>query len=162
MVRLLTLGTLLFSLAAGAQVSIKGKDCTGIWQTVDDETGRVKSKVKIYEKNGKFYGRIIELLDPVSLEEAGVERFEDILCDECPKGRGKDEPVQGLLIVWDMEKEDDRWAGGDIMDPKNGKVYGCSMWLDEDDKEGNTLKVRGWLAFFYRTQTWYRLESKKS
>lgn len=150
--------SVLVALGATGQTQINGKEAVGIWKTIDDETGRAKSKVKIYEKNGKYYGRIIELLDPQSLEEAGVERFEDIICDECPKGRGKDEPVLNLLMIWDMEKEDDRWAGGDIMDPKNGKVYGCSLWLDEDDDQGNTLKVRGWLAFFYRTQTWYRVE----
>ena len=139
-----------FSLSA--QVSVNGKDCIGTWKTVDDETGRTKSKVKIYEKNGKYYGRIIELLDPQTLEENGVERFEDVICDNCPEGRGKGKPVLNLLIIWDMKKEDDRWAKGDIMDPKNGKVYGCSMWLDDDDETGNTLRVRGWLAFFYRTQ----------
>lgn len=156
--QLLTCLILLTFFSSNAQVKINGKDCTGVWKTIDDETGRTKSKVKIYKKGDKYFGQIIELLDPQSLEEAGVDEFEDILCDDCPKDRGRDKPVLGLQIVWDMEQESDGWAGGDIMDPKNGKVYGCSMWLDEDDPKGNTLKVRGWLAFFYRTQTWYRVE----
>ncbi len=156
--QILTCLILLTFFSSIAQVKINGKDCTGVWKTIDDETVRTKSKVKIYKKGDKYFGQIVELLDPQSLEEAGVDNFEDILCDDCPKDRGRDKPVLGLQIVWDMEQESDRWAGGDIMDPKNGKVYGCSMWLDEDDPKGNTLKVRGWLAFFYRTQTWYRVE----
>ena len=64
----------------------------------------------------------------------------------------------GLEIIWGMEQKNDKWASGEIMDPENGKIYGCSMWLDKEDPDGNTLKVRGWLAFLYRTQTWYRVK----
>ena len=54
-----------------------------------------------------------------------------------------------MEIVRDMEPDDDEWEDGSICDPKNGKVYDCKMWLED----GN-LKVRGYVAFFYRTQTW--------
>jgi uncharacterized protein (DUF2147 family) len=37
------------------------------------------------------------------------------------------------------------------MDPETGKVYDCKLWL-----EGDVLKVRGYVAFFFRTQTWRR------
>ena len=36
----------------------------GKWKTVDDETGEEKSVVEIYERNGKVYGKIIEIFDP--------------------------------------------------------------------------------------------------
>jgi uncharacterized protein (DUF2147 family) len=36
-------------------------------------------------------------------------------------------------------------------DKLNGKTYKCSIWLD-----GNNLKVRGYVAMFYETQTWTR------
>jgi uncharacterized protein (DUF2147 family) len=35
------------------------------------------------------------------------------------------------------------------MDPKKGTVYDCKMWIED----GN-LQVRGYIAFFFRTQTW--------
>ena len=44
-----------------------------------------------------------------------------------------------------------KWEGGKIYNPKNGKTYKCSIWLD-----GNNLKVRGYVAMFYETQTWTR------
>jgi len=141
-----------------AQVKIAGKDCTGIWKTIDDETGRAKSHVKIWEYKGKYYGKIVKLLDPQILKDNEVDEYSEVTCDECPSGRGKDEPLLGLKIIWNMEQDDDEWDDGKILDPKNGRVYGCSMWLDDDDPKGNTLKVRGWLAFFYRTQTWYRVQ----
>ena len=36
----------------------------GTWRTIDDETGKPKSHVEIYEQNGKLYGKITKLLNP--------------------------------------------------------------------------------------------------
>ena len=54
-----------------------------------------------------------------------------------------------MEIIRAMEKDDDEWEDGTIMDPKKGTVYDCKMWV-EDGK----LQVRGYIAFFFRTQTW--------
>ena len=54
-------------------------------------------------------------------------------------------------IVW--LKKGDKWEGGKIYNPKNGKTYKCSIWL-----EGNNLKVRGYVAMFYETQVWTKGE----
>ena len=56
--------------------------------------------------------------------------------------------------VTGMKKENNRYAQGKILDPKKGKLYSCTMWMKNKD----TLKVRGWLGPFYRTQTWYRVD----
>lgn len=48
-----------------------------------------------------------------------------------------------------MERDGDQWSGGEIPDPNNGKIYRCKIWVGD----GN-LKVRGYIAFFFRTQTW--------
>ena len=57
----------------------------------------------------------------------------------------------GVNILSGLTKKKDKWEGGKIYNPKNGKTYKCSIWLD-----GNNLKVRGYLAMFYETQTWTR------
>ena len=56
-------------------------------------------------------------------------------------------------IVWLQQGPEtkDKWEGGKIYNPKNGKTYKCTIWL-----EGNNLKVRGYLGIFYETQTWKR------
>ena len=141
-----------------AQTQIAGKTCIGKWKTIDDDSGRAKSIIEITKSGNRYYGQVIELLDPKNLEDSGVDTFEEIMCDDCPEDRGQGEPVIGLQLIWDMELDDDKWAEGKIMDPDGGKIYDCTMWLDEDDPSGNTLKVRGWLAFLFRTQTWYRVE----
>ena len=45
------------------------------------------------------------------------------------------------------------WEEGEILDPKNGKVYSCKLW-----REGDELMVRGYVAFFFRTQTWLKVD----
>ena len=36
---------------------------TGYWTTIDDETGKAKSVVQIYQYKGKYHGRIVDLLE---------------------------------------------------------------------------------------------------
>ena len=131
------LTSILFFLA----ITTYGQDIFGKWKTIDDETGKPKSIVEITEKDGKAYGKILKLF-------RGPDEDPDPICDECTDHR-KDQKVIGMTIVTEMEKDGDEWEDGEILDPKNGKVYDCKMWVED----GN-LMVRGYIAFFYRTQTW--------
>ncbi len=119
----------------------------GKWKTIDDETGEPKSIVEIYMRNGKFYGRIDSLFRKPG-EDPNPK------CDKCPEDDPRyNQPILGMEIIKDMVKDGDEYKGGTILDPKKGKIYRCKLWL-EDGK----LKVRGYLAIFYRTQTWYRVK----
>jgi uncharacterized protein (DUF2147 family) len=62
-----------------------------------------------------------------------------------------------MTIIWGMKKDGDAWAGGKILDPKDGKIYGCKMHLEDDGKK---LEVRGFIGFSLlgRSQTWERQE----
>jgi uncharacterized protein (DUF2147 family) len=120
----------------------------GKWQTIDDETGQVKSVVEIFEKTGMLYGRITKLFRAPNEDQ-------NPMCTECEDDR-KDQQIIGMVILRDMMLKDGYYQSGTICDPKNGKVYKCEMWLDEKDK--NKLQLRGYWGFFYRTQTWVRTE----
>ena len=74
------------------------------------------------------------------------------MCTDCT-GDNKGKKVLGLVIVNNLEKDGDEFSDGTILDPNNGKVYDCSIWLDES----GDLQVRGYIAFFFRTQTWKKL-----
>jgi uncharacterized protein (DUF2147 family) len=113
----------------------------GKWVTIDDETGEKKSVVEIYKKDQKVFGKIIQLF-------RGPDEDQDPLCTECP-GDKKDKKIIGLEIITDMVFDDGEWTEGKILDPEDGKEYRCKLWI-EDGK----LMVRGYLYFFYRTQTW--------
>ncbi|MEM6800978.1 MAG: DUF2147 domain-containing protein [Bacteroidota bacterium] len=121
----------------------------GTWKTIDDETGKERSLVEIYEKDGKLYGKVIKLF-PLPGDDPNP------VCDECDEDDPRYmKPVIGLEILQGLEKEDDdEWEGGEILDPKNGNVYSCYIELKGADK----LKVRGYLgvALLGRTQYWYR------
>lgn len=136
---------LLFFICLLTALNIDAQNITGKWKTIDDETGKAKSIVEIYEKNGKIYGKVIELINP---------KQKDPVCDLCDDDR-KDKKVVGLEIIRDLEKDGDEYEGGTILDPSNGKIYDCKIWID--DNEPDLLNVRGYVYFFYRTQTWERV-----
>ena len=131
-----------FMLGSGAVLAADSP--VGMWKTVDDKTGEVKSEVQIYEQNGKLFGKITALTDPT--DKQGKPR----VCTEC-KGADKDKPIVGLVIVKDLSLSKDRYKGGTILDPEDGKVYKAELWM-----EGGKIKVRGYLGVFFKTQTWVK------
>ncbi len=127
-------------------LSLASQSILGQWKTVDDETGEEKSIVEIYEDNGKVYGKIIEIFDP---------KKRDLPCKFC-KGEDYNKPVLGLEIIKEMVKSGSAYKKGTITNPENGKIYECRLKLDTDNP--NRLQVRGYIAFFYRTQYWIRVK----
>lgn len=119
----------------------------GKWKTIDDESGKEKSIVEIFEKNGKIFGRILEILDPESKNKK---------CNQC-EVEDKNKAIQGLVIIKGLIKDEEEYSNGKILDPKNGKLYKCSISLESKDK----LKVRGYIGFSLigTTQYWYRAKS---
>jgi len=115
----------------------------GVWKTIDDETGEAKSHLELFESGNKLYGKVVKLLKSAS----------DRLCDKCP-GERKNQPILGMIVLTDMQKQEGFYQSGDILDPEKGKWYSCKIWLKEGDP--NTLVVRGYIGPFYRTQYWYR------
>jgi uncharacterized protein (DUF2147 family) len=117
----------------------------GKWNTVDEKTGNVVSEVQLYDQGGKVYGKIVRLTSPT--DESGKPK----VCTKC-QGADKDQPIVGLVIVKDLAPDKDKFKGGTILDPADGKVYKAELWSEGRD----TLKVRGYLGPFYKTQTWVK------
>ena len=118
-----------------AEASIAGR-----WTTIDDKSGKPRSVVEITVKDGVASGRIVEIFDPGR---------KDALCGKC-SGAKKNRPVLGMSIFEDLTRDGNEWTG-EILDPESGKTYDCKLWLEDGD-----LMVRGYVAFFYRTQRWVR------
>jgi uncharacterized protein (DUF2147 family) len=113
----------------------------GKWKTIDDESGKVRSVVEIYEKSGKVYGRVIKLFrDPKEDPNPSC-----VACTDDRKGK----KVIGMDIMRDMVRDGEEYEEGTILDPKTGKIYDCKIWIEE-----GKLQVRGYIAFLFRTQTW--------
>jgi uncharacterized protein (DUF2147 family) len=135
---LLALGLLGLAQVAAAQ------EIVGTWRTVDDGDGQDRSVVEIYRQGDRYFGKITKIY-PRPNEPA------DPVCDKCADAR-KNQKVLGMVILRNLEKRGDEFKNGDILDPNNGKIYDCKLWI-----ENGALKVRGYLGFFYRTQTWYKV-----
>ena len=120
----------------------------GLWKSIDDKTGKPRSLIRISEDNGVFSGVVEKGL----LEGDTGER----VCDKCTDER-KDQKIIGMTIIKNIKQKDGNYAGGEILDPDNGKVYKCKMKLDET---GNKLEVRGFIGFSLlgRSQIWMREE----
>jgi uncharacterized protein (DUF2147 family) len=123
----------------------------GLWKTIDDETKKEKSLIRITEAGGVYTGKLEKLLDPATKADA--------VCDKCTDDR-KDKPLVGMTLVKGVthsESDKDRWDGGEILDPNNGKTYKVRMTPGEG---GKTLAVRGYVGapMLGRTQTWFRVE----
>ena len=119
----------------------------GVWRTIDDKTGEVSSEVRIVEEGGALSGTIEKLLRK--------DAKQDNVCDKCTDER-KDKLILGMKIIRGAKKSDgkDIWEGGKILDPDNGKEYTLRLTPVEGGKK---LEVRGYIAFFYRNQTWTRV-----
>ncbi|CAD0008267.1 DUF2147 domain-containing protein [Flavobacterium salmonis] len=126
--------------------TIQAQSVVGKWKTIDDETGEVKSIVEIYEKSGKIYGKVAEILR--------ANHKKDV-CTKCD-GAEKNKPILGMVIINGLKKDGAEYNGGTILDPTNGKKYKCYIELESADK----LKLRGYvgISIVGRTQYWTRVK----
>ena len=133
------------SLITSATFAADMTSAVGNWVTIDDETGKAKSVVKITQVGNELRGSIVKLMDPTK---------QNAVCDEC-KGANKGKPIKGMIMMWGLKPAGAAWAGGRILDPSNGKIYKAKMSLVDGGKK---LNVRGFIGFALlgRTQTWNR------
>jgi uncharacterized protein (DUF2147 family) len=91
-----------------------------------------------------------------------IEACGDALCgriawvwDETPKGIADRGPLLGRLVVDRMRPvEPERWAGGRLYNPEDGRDYAGSLHLQTPDR----LVVDGCVLFVCRTQVWRRAD----
>lgn len=119
----------------------------GSWTTIDDTTGKPKSVIEIYEaKDGTVAGRVTQVLQS--------SQGPDPVCLEC-EGERKNQPIEGMVILWGLKPSGDDWVGGKILDPASGKIYSAKL---RPIAGGKQLEVRGFMGFSLlgRTQVWIR------
>ncbi|WP_233842351.1 DUF2147 domain-containing protein [Dyella sp. 2HG41-7] len=136
-------------LLLGSAVAWAANDTpVGTWRQIDDETGKPKSIIQITDDNGKLQGKVVQVL----MSDDGPHP----ICKKCDGAR-KDQPIEGMVIMWGVSKDDNVWDGGKILDPKNGKVYSVKLTLADG---GQKLDVHGYIGFSLlgRSQVWQRIQ----
>jgi uncharacterized protein (DUF2147 family) len=127
---------LLFASRTFAQTPVVGQ-----WKTVDDNSGEVKAVVELFASKGTVNGKILRIFD---------KEHPDPVCEACAKEDDRyKKKIVGMEIIRGLVPDEDGYGSGQILDPENGKVYRCRVWV-----EAGNLMVRGYWGPFYRTQIW--------
>lgn len=127
--------------------SLFANDPSGLWQTIDEDTGESIAIVKIWTEGGRLYGKIEKLF-----RKPG--KNPDPVCELC-EGSRKGRPVVGMTILWGLEKKEDWWDDGKILSTQEGEISNCKVRVIADGKQ---LEVRSYSFFslFGSSQTWLK------
>lgn len=134
MASLLRIGAIALLVAlAGVAQAFDPSSPVGLWETLDQKTGLRQALIRLDERDGKVSGRIVWTDNPEDATNT---------CTHC-KDERRNAPILGLVLIRDLEHVGAAWENGDILDPRNGAVYRCKVWLEDD---GRVLVVRGYVG----------------
>lgn len=108
-------------------------DPTGVWLME-----KKKVAIKIYQCDDGLCGRIVWLKQP--LDRRGRPKRDK----RNPDAAARNRPLCGIEVLRGLTPAgQDRWDGGTIYNPKDGKTYAASLRAAAAD----TLEVRGYVGF---------------
>lgn len=115
----------------------------GQWKTYDEETGKARLIVDVYEaKGGTYAAKVVDtLFQP------------NAVCTEC-SGDKKGKPIKGMVIMWGQKPgADGSFSGGQVLKLTNGKTYKSKAQLQAG---GSKFEVSGCLGPICKKQVWTR------